>query len=189
MTICHDGLFTSESASAGHPDRVGDQINDATVRRGRRPYFSYGINLSGSVMRMRCASASYVCTAQVQGQFRINRFGTATIVLDRPMRVYGALWMITPADEMALDEFEGVEFGLYQKRELDVLTQCGKRVAALAYVSSESRPGRSRARYLTEIITAAIRARKHRNLESRSNRQALRFAILTLALILFISER
>jgi gamma-glutamylcyclotransferase (GGCT)/AIG2-like uncharacterized protein YtfP len=155
MTICHDSLLTSESASDGHREKVGDHVSDATVGRGRRPYFSYGINLSGSVMRMRCPSASYVCTAQVQGQFRINKFGTATIVLNRPMRVHGILWTITPADEMALDEIEGVDFGLYQKHSVDVFTQWGKQVRAFAYVSFEARPGRPRAGYLTEIIAAA----------------------------------
>src|SRR5260370_1359862 len=31
MTICHNGLFTSESVSDGHPDKICDQISDAIL--------------------------------------------------------------------------------------------------------------------------------------------------------------
>jgi gamma-glutamylcyclotransferase (GGCT)/AIG2-like uncharacterized protein YtfP len=126
-----------------------------TIRSERRAYFAYGANMSPEPMKTRCPGASFVCAARLQGQFRINSYGVATIELDRKSVVHGILWTITPADEMALDEFEGVEIGFYQKRDVEIVTQCGKQVRAFAYVATDARPGRPRAGYLTEIIAAA----------------------------------
>jgi gamma-glutamylcyclotransferase (GGCT)/AIG2-like uncharacterized protein YtfP len=130
-------------------------VSTPMIRPARRAMFSYGANMSGAAMRARCATASLVCVGRVQGQFRINGYGVATIVLDRPATVHGVLWTVTSDDEAALDVFEGVEAGFYVKRTVDVLTQCGKRVRAFAYVSTEARPGSPRAGYLAEIIASA----------------------------------
>jgi len=125
------------------------------IRRERRAYFAYGANMSPEAMKARCPQASFVCPARLQGLFRINGYGVATIVLGRPATVHGVLWTVTASDEAALDVFEGVEAGFYQQRTVEVLTSCGQTVTAFVYVSLESRPGRPQEGYLTEIIVSA----------------------------------
>ncbi len=84
----------------------------------------------------------------------INRQGLATVVPAREGRVFGLLWEIAPADERALDWFEGVERRLYRKRECDV-TAKGATCRALLYEATERRAGAPRVGYLEEIIAAA----------------------------------
>jgi gamma-glutamylcyclotransferase (GGCT)/AIG2-like uncharacterized protein YtfP len=130
--------------------------NDAPmIRRERRAYFAYGANMSTAAMKARCPTASFVCAALLQGQFRINGYGVATVALDRSATVHGVLWTVTASDEAALDIFEGVEAGFYQQRLVEVLTSCRQRVRAFAYISAETRPGSPRQGYLAEIIEAA----------------------------------
>ena len=106
------------------------QSDAPMIRCQRRAYFAYGANMSPGAMKMRCPRASFVCAARLQGQFRINGYGVATIVFYRPTTVHGVLWTVTASDETALDVFEGIEAGLNVKRT----------VASLRSPTSRSEP-------------------------------------------------
>jgi hypothetical protein len=69
--------------------------------------------------------------------------------------VYGALYLLTPADERALDLAEGVGSGCYGKFMLPVVCDNGETARALVYVDPLTRPGAPSARYLRRCAAGA----------------------------------
>jgi gamma-glutamylcyclotransferase (GGCT)/AIG2-like uncharacterized protein YtfP len=117
----------------------------------RRHCFAYGANIIAADMAQRCPAAREVQTAALPGwRFAIMENGYATLLPDARSRVVGVLWSITPRCERDLDDFEGVDRGLYRR---EVLTIEG--TPALVYLASSTSPGRPRTGYLEPIIAAA----------------------------------
>ena len=90
-----------------------------------------------------------------------NSEGTVTIlatVVEEPDRagndVFVGLYDLTPDDERALDEWEGLTIGLYSKLRVRVHTLEGTPLAWL-YVLNDYEGGLPRARYLGMIAEAA----------------------------------
>jgi gamma-glutamylcyclotransferase (GGCT)/AIG2-like uncharacterized protein YtfP len=124
-------------------------------------------------MLRRCPGARLLGTARLDGhRFLIGSRGFATVVPDSGSRVYGVLWALDADGESALDEYEGVARGLYQKVTLAVVglhaavaEQAGdtpgkrgrvrRRVEALLYVACDESPGRPPVAYLGRIIRSA----------------------------------
>ena len=116
-----------------------------------RRYFAYGSNLSVGQMVKRCPAAVRGEVAALPGwRFVINRRGVATILPDGEAQVMGLLWDLTPACEVALDGYEGVAKGHYEKRSLAVGS-----TPTLVYIATESAPGAPRDAYLEGILAAA----------------------------------
>jgi S-adenosylmethionine synthetase len=65
-------LFTSESVSMGHPDKVSDQISDALVDA----IYTEEIKLGGDLAKVRCAIETLCTTGQVviAGEVRTNAY-------------------------------------------------------------------------------------------------------------------
>ena len=119
------------------------------------PNFAFGINMDVDAMRTRCPSAVMRGAAWLAGyRFQITRHGVATVVASRDTGVHGVLWMLKPQDEAALDWFEGVDDGFYEKRWARVVHQGRLQVARL-YVACEHRQGIPRPGYLETILAAA----------------------------------
>ena len=70
-------------------------------------------------------------------------------------RVHGILWDLSAADERALDDFEGVDEGLYRKEALTVTNSAGEPIEALTYVACDGRLGRPERSYIQLILDAA----------------------------------
>ena len=126
------------------------------------PYFAYGANMSRADMAQRCPNAGLVSGAVLRDhRFRINRRGVATVAPEPAAQVHGVLWMITDADERALDGYEGVAEGLYGKERQRVQVHVGplpeavEEVEALVYVAVDARRGAPRAGYLEQVIAGA----------------------------------
>lgn len=143
-------------------------------RRPVRLYFAYGSNLNRAQMlaadagrgdyRGRCPDCEGVAPHTLEG-FRLafvgertgrwGRGGVATIVPDVGVRVYGALYRLSRADEALLDGFEGLDprnpaAGSYHKLE-DVCRYAGEPVftyCATARLQPENHPNQ---RYLETI--------------------------------------
>jgi hypothetical protein len=116
-----------------------------------RRYFAYGSNIVARQMTHRCPAARLVGFARLDGwRFHIMTRGFATILPDPDAHVLGMIWVLTPACEVALDRYEGVHRGLYDKRQIEV---GGK--DALVYIASEIEPGVPKPGYLEAIIAAA----------------------------------
>jgi gamma-glutamylcyclotransferase (GGCT)/AIG2-like uncharacterized protein YtfP len=78
-------------------------------------YFAYGSNLHQCRMFDRCPGAIPVRSYELIGWKLVFR-RTADIVPAVGHTVLGALYRITPVDEMALDRYEGVHRGRYRRK-------------------------------------------------------------------------
>lgn len=117
-------------------------------------YFAYGSNLNKAQMEKRCPDSQALFLARANYmRFIINDLGVATIVKDFTGTVFGALWEITPEDEKYLDHYEGVKYGLYEKRFIEVVSPSGSSFEALVYIATNSKSGRPRKNYLSTILT------------------------------------
>ncbi len=101
-------------------------------------YFSYGSNIDLKQMAVRCPAATPVRPVVLdnyrlafRGNLGFN--GVATILPARSEKVYGLLWRITPADERALDRYEGYP-NLYGKERITVRDRDGNTYTVMAYI-------------------------------------------------------
>lgn len=81
----------------------------------RQLYWAYGSNLNITQMKARCPAAEPVAPLTLPRA--ILRFrGVADVAFHEAAKCHGGLWRITPTCEAALDIYEGVAGGLYEKR-------------------------------------------------------------------------
>lgn len=88
-------------------------------KNGRSLYFAYGSNLSVSAMKRRCPDAIPLYPLTLNDCELVFR-GVADVVHRKGAVCVGGVWAITPKCEKALDGYEGVEHGLYEKRYFDI---------------------------------------------------------------------
>jgi gamma-glutamylcyclotransferase (GGCT)/AIG2-like uncharacterized protein YtfP len=119
-------------------------------------YFAYGSNMVASQMATRCPNASILGLACLQGyRFRINSRRVGTVIPDQTHQVYGLLWDISPQDLLALDRYEDVKAGLYEKTNVVVEPLSGRQVEALIYLATDQSIGLPRPRYMKDVVAAA----------------------------------
>ena len=123
----------------------------------KRYYFAYGSNIAKKEMASRCPGSQLAGRAQLLAHsFLINERGVASVAPARDCITHGLLWTITPADERALDRYEGTAKGYYVKKVVAVRpADSNEVVEALIYVASSNSPGIPRPGYLEKIIPAA----------------------------------
>ena len=118
-------------------------------------YFAYGSNMVASQMATRCPNASVIGVACLKGhRFRINSRRVGTVIPDQTHQVYGLLWDITPWDLLALDRYEDVKAGLYEKANV-VVELSDRQVEALIYLATDQSVGLPRPRYMKDVVAAA----------------------------------
>ena len=118
-------------------------------------HFAYGSNLDPRQMAQRCPGAQAQGIAILEGwRFLINERGFATIVKDPAAKVHGHIWLLTPVDEAALDEYESVDEDNYRKEVLKV-RQDGDSVDSMVYIDHCQKPGKPRPNYLRGILHGA----------------------------------
>lgn len=86
---------------------------------GWRYYWAYGANLNKRGMSVRCPGAIKVQRLDVPNAALVFR-GVADVEYRRKSFVPGGLWMISREHEAALDCFEGVARGVYDKHYLRI---------------------------------------------------------------------
>ncbi|MBN2056456.1 gamma-glutamylcyclotransferase, partial [bacterium] len=107
-----------------------------------RWYFAYGSNMNTARMAQRCPGARCLDRGLLEGwRFTICHRGVATLVPDERTAVEGVIWLIGPDHEQALDRYEGVATGVYQKYRLPVLTASGEVHHALVYIDPVTSEG------------------------------------------------
>ncbi|MFZ0158396.1 MAG: gamma-glutamylcyclotransferase [Kineosporiaceae bacterium] len=124
-------------------------------------YAAYGSNLDPERMAQRAPHSPLHGTGWLLG-WRLSFGGDelswqgplSTVVEDPGHQVYVVLYDLTPADEKALDEWEGVEIGLWTKIRVRVSTLDGE-VTAWVYVLNSYEGGLPSARYLGMLADAA----------------------------------
>lgn len=124
-------------------------------------YAAYGSNLDPDRMGQRCPLSPLQGSGWLVG-WRLTFGGEdlswqgalGTVVEDEGHQVYVALYDLHPHDERALDEWEGVEIGLWNKIRVRVSTLDGD-VTAWIYVLNDYEGGLPSARYLGMLADAA----------------------------------
>ena len=124
-------------------------------------YAAYGSNLDPERMAQRAPHSPLRGSGWLVG-WRLTFGGEdhgwegslATVVEDEGHQVYVALYDLTEADERTLDQWEGVDIGLFQKVRVRVQTLDGD-VLAWIYVLDAYEGGLPSARYLGMIADAA----------------------------------
>ena len=126
-------------------------------------YAAYESNMDPDQMLRRCPSSPHVGTGWIRGwrlTFGAEEYGwegalaTLVPVEDDSPGVFVALYDLTPADEEALDAWEGADSGLYRKLNLGVHTLGGD-VVAYVYALDAFEGGLPSARYLGALADAA----------------------------------
>lgn len=124
-------------------------------------YFAYGSNMDPRQMRERCTGARPVGAARLAGHRLVFTRdapgwggGVASIEPAPGDEVWGVLWEITPADEEALDEYEGVAVGAYRKARVAVERGTDAR-EALVYVANPRAGKPPSRRYLAALVRGA----------------------------------
>jgi hypothetical protein len=82
-----------------------------------RMYFAFGSNLNVRDMRHRCPGAVPHDSALVENGRLVFR-GVADVACEMGYRVPVGVWKITPENERALDRYEGVGAGFYEKYDI-----------------------------------------------------------------------
>jgi gamma-glutamylcyclotransferase (GGCT)/AIG2-like uncharacterized protein YtfP len=124
-------------------------------------YAAYASNMDAAQMLRRAPHSPLRGTGWLMG-WRLTFGGEdlswegalATVVEDPLGQVYVALYDVSPADEQALDDWEGGRIGLYRKVRVRVQTLEGE-VVAWVYVLDGYEGGLPTARYLGQLADAA----------------------------------
>lgn len=117
-------------------------------------YLAYGSNLNLEQMAHRCPTAKVVGATTLKDYallFRGQHGGAvATVEPLQGASVPCLLWEITPADEIALDRYEGFPF-LYRKETVKV--KLGRKtVDAMVYIMNEGKPLNTPSYYYYSVI-------------------------------------
>ncbi|KAI5807193.1 hypothetical protein EDC01DRAFT_626100 [Geopyxis carbonaria] len=84
-------------------------------------YFAYGSNMHLPQMAHRCPQSTFLGHAVLTGyKIQINDRGYANIVADESETVEGLCYILSAADEVSLDGYEGVEHLCYSKSEMQI---------------------------------------------------------------------
>jgi gamma-glutamylcyclotransferase (GGCT)/AIG2-like uncharacterized protein YtfP len=119
-------------------------------------YFAYGSNMHSFQMSQRCPDAQPGQVGVLDGwRFLINQRGVATVCPDPLSTVFGVLWRVGPGDVMALDRFEGVSEGRYERRIVHVTPTGHDPEPVIVYVDPRTEPGLPRQGYLEKVIGGA----------------------------------
>jgi len=98
--------------------------------------FAYGSNLDIAQMKRRAPDAKPLASFTLTNARLIFR-GVADVVYDPDSEVVGGVWKISPADEAALDLYEGVASGMYRRTILPIKGFPGEPEVLLYQMNSE----------------------------------------------------
>ncbi|MCB8823415.1 gamma-glutamylcyclotransferase [Microvirga rosea] len=121
-------------------------------------YFAYGSNMDRAAMARRCPASTVIGPGRLmRHRFFISGDGYASIARDPRGAVWGLLWDLALADVPALDRYESVSSGLYNKVVQPILTPEGPR-RAIVYVGRSHKPGIPKPGYMEGVVEAAEEA-------------------------------
>jgi len=84
-------------------------------------YFAYGSNMCREQMNRACTDHQYFGKGILKGyRWIIAAHSYANIINSKVDEVHGVVYKISAADELSLDEYEGVRSGSYRKKMKNV---------------------------------------------------------------------
>jgi len=144
-------------------------------------YFAYGSNLSVDQKEFRTGRIRQAIKCQLPGyRLAFNKAGTgghvyANVMPDAAGEVWGVAYLCDRPAMRELDRFEGVAGGHYHRQNVEVVTEAGEHLSAVAYIAGPrpvSEEGRPTAEYLERILTGAA----HHGLPAEYIRQIAQLA-------------
>lgn len=102
-------------------------------------YLAYGSNLNKGQMAHRCPDAEPIGTAILEDHKLVFRRGFLTVEPEKGSQVPLGVWLISKADEKALDRYEGYPT-FYRKQTSRVMMSTGEEVEALIYIMQDGHP-------------------------------------------------
>ena len=126
-------------------------------------YFAYGSNMSRRQMGQRCPGHGRGQRAKLEG-FRLafDRYSkgrggghVADIVAETQAHVWGVLWEVEQRHIEALDGFEGVAKGAYQRIDVEVSTSEWATIAIAYQVCEPGKKGPPSSAYLDLLLEGA----------------------------------
>jgi gamma-glutamylcyclotransferase (GGCT)/AIG2-like uncharacterized protein YtfP len=123
---------------------------------GQVLYFAYGANMRRAAFCQLCPGADWLGVARLEG-FRmvIAWHGYASVQPDPASTVWGVLWLVPAAWLPALDAFEEVAAGWYERTTARVVTPAGPRAEAMLYLAPRSETGLAHPGYLDVVLAGA----------------------------------
>ena len=127
-------------------------------------YFGYGSNMCRATFIERRKMQPGTARAARLGGYRLcfdipvgsGERGVANIVVDPACEVWGVAYELSAEDFDRLDRTEGVQFGLYRRVPIGLVTADDDQIAAFTYQSAVSLPGRKpSARYMGLLLSGA----------------------------------
>jgi cation transport regulator ChaC len=131
---------------------------------GDRWYFAYGSNLCTARMAKRTGEIRRALPARLPDyRLAFNKRASeggvfANIVPAKGQCVWGVIYLCGPEAIANLDRHEGVSGGHYEHRDVEVATEDGRRIRALAYLAGADfvvEGGCPSAEYLERILAGA----------------------------------
>lgn len=95
-------------------------------------YYAFGSNLHKGQMARRCPAAVSLGRLKLPG-WRLVFRGVADCIPEEGAYCWGGVWRITPACEEALDDYEGVQHGLYRKEYIPIKRTADGQTRMLIY--------------------------------------------------------
>ena len=141
---CLPSLLGKEKGARG--ERLSNNLERPVQRapQGKLHYFAYASNLSKKQMAQRCPDSKPKYPAFLPnhkmiftGWSRQTRGGTATLKRLQGERVAGAVYEISTRDLQSLDKSEGYNEGLYDRRNVLVVTEDDEWLEAVIYIKRE----------------------------------------------------
>ena len=141
----------AESAQPAAPS-----VAPAPVSGSQVLYFAYGANLRHDAFRQLCPGADWLGVARLEAHRPIIAWhGYASVLPDAAATVWGALWLVPAIGLPALDKFELVAEGLYERVTRRVVTPAGPRVETMLYVAPRPDLGLPQPGYLEQVLAGA----------------------------------
>jgi gamma-glutamylcyclotransferase len=123
---------------------------------GQVLYFAYGANIGRKRFSSRFPGADWLGVARLpEHRLFIASHGYAGFEPASREAVWGSLWLFPAAELDALDEFEEVGRGFYERVTVKVVTPAGPVVEAMVYQTRMTEPGRPAMGYISEVVRGA----------------------------------
>lgn len=129
---------------------------------GRCSYFAYGSNMDPVQMADRCPGAEPIQVAVLHDHRLAYTYdapgwegGVATVIPATGEQVWGVVWALTSKHLDTLDEYEGVDIGIYRRELTDVFVNGDRPMDAFIYITNDTLTRLPNRRYIDALVRGA----------------------------------
>ena len=127
----------------------------------RWSYFAYGSNMDPVQMASRCPGADPLEVAVLRDHQLAYTYdapgwegGVATVIPEPGSQVWGVVWSLTARHLDTLDDYEGVDIGIYRRELVDVYV-LDRPMEAFVYITNDTLSRLPNQRYIDALVRGA----------------------------------